>query len=250
MIFHIALKELKSLFLSPLAWAILTVLQVILAWIFFVQVDTFLAIQPQLATLPNAPGVTDLVVAPILANASVLLLMICPLLTMRLLSEERRSGSLQLLLSSPVSMTQIALGKYLGIMLFLLILLLQVSLMPLSLYLGTTLDLGKLLSGLLGSALLLAAFAAAGLYLSSLTKNPMVAAVSTFGLLLMLWIIDAASGNNAARSEIFSYLSLLSHQLTMLRGTIDSRDVVYYLLFITTFLVLTIRHLDAQRLQK
>lgn len=250
MIFHIALKELKSLFLSPLAWSILAVLQVILAWIFFVQVDTFLGIQPQLATLPNAPGVTDLVVAPLLANASVLLLMISPLLTMRLLSEERRSGSLQLLLSSPVSMTQIALGKYLGILLFLIILLAQVSLMPLSLYMGTSLDLGKLLAGLLGSLLLLAAFAAAGLYLSSLTKNPMVAAVSTFGLLLMLWIIDAASGNNATRSEVFGYLSLLNHQLTMLRGTVDSRDVVYYLLFITTFIVLTIRHLDAQRLQK
>jgi ABC-2 type transport system permease protein len=250
MILHIAIRELKSLFLSPLAWTILAVLQVILAWIFFVQVDTFLTIQPQLATLPNAPGVTDLVIAPVLANASVLLLMIAPLLTMKLLSEERRSGSLQLLLSSPVSMTQIALGKYLGILLFLLILLAQVSLMPLSLYLGTSLDIGKLLSGLLGSALLLAAFAAAGLYFSSLTKNPLVAAVSTFGLLLMLWIIDAAGGNTAERSDLFGYLSLLSHQLNMLRGVVDSRDVIYYLLFIITFLTLTIRHLDAQRLQK
>lgn len=250
MILHIALKELKSLFLSPLAWTILAILQAILAWIFFVQIDTFLTIQPQLATLPNPPGVTDLVVAPVLANASVLLLMICPLLTMRLLSEERRSGSLQLLLSSPVSMTQIALGKYLGIMLFLLVLLAQIGFMMVSLYLGTTLDAGKLAAGMLGSALLLAAFAAAGLYLSSLTKNPLVAAVSTFGLLLMLWIIDAASGSSGARSEIFSYLSLLRHQTPLLRGTVDSRDVIYYLLFITTFLVLTIRHLDAQRLQK
>jgi len=98
MILHIALKELKSLFLSPLAWTILAILQAILAWIFFVQIDTFLTIQPQLAALPNAPGVTDLVIAPLLANASVLLLMISPLLTMRLLSEEQRSGSLHLLL--------------------------------------------------------------------------------------------------------------------------------------------------------
>ncbi|MDQ1363536.1 MAG: gliding motility-associated transport system permease protein [Pseudomonadota bacterium] len=250
MILHIALKELKSLFLSPLAWTILAVLQAILAWIFFIQVDTFLTIQPQLAALPNAPGVTDLVVAPVLANASVLLLIICPLLTMRLLSEERRSGSLQLLLSSPVSMTQIALGKYLGVMFFLLILLAQISLMLVSLYLGTTLDAGKLVAGLLGSVLLLAAFAAAGLYLSSLTKNPVVAAVSTFGLLLMLWIIDAAGSSSGARSELFGYLSLLSHQTPLLRGIVDSRDVIYYLLFIITFLTLTIRHLDAQRLQK
>jgi ABC-2 type transport system permease protein len=169
---------------------------------------------------------------------------------MRLLSEERRSGSLQLLLSSPISMTQIALGKYLGILLFLLILLAQTSLMLLSLYFGTDLDSGKLLAGILGSSLLLAAFAAAGLYLSSVTKNAVVAAVSTFGLLLMLWIIDAASGSGGARSEIFSYLSLLNHQTPMLRGTVDSRDIIYYLLLIITFLVLTIRHLDAQRLQK
>ena len=250
MILHIALKELKSLFLSPLAWTILAILQAILAWIFFLQIDTFLTIQPQLAALPNAPGVTDLVIAPLMANASVLLLMISPLLTMRLLSEEQRSGSLHLLLSSPVSMLQITLGKYLGILFFLFILLAQISLMPLSLYLGTSLDLGKFLAGLLSSALLLAAFAAAGLYFSSLTKNPLVAAMSTFGLLLMLWIIDAAAGNNAARSEIFSYMSLLSHQLSMLRGTVDSRDVIYYVLFIITFLTLTIRHLDARRMQK
>lgn len=250
MILHIALKELKSLFLSPLAWTILAILQAILAWIFFMHIDTFLTLQPQLAALPNAPGVTDLVVAPLLVNACVLVLMISPLLTMRLLSEEQRSGSLHLLLSSPISMTQITLGKYLGILLFLFILLAQLSLMPLSLYLGTTLDFGKLFAGLLGCALLVAAFAAAGLYFSSLTKNPMIAAMSTFGLLLMLWIIDAAAGNNTEGSEVFAYLSLLSHHLTMLRGTVDSRDVIYYLLFIVTFLTLTIRHLDAQRVQK
>ncbi|HEX5636603.1 MAG TPA: ABC transporter permease subunit, partial [Gammaproteobacteria bacterium] len=167
MILHIATRELKSLFLSPLAWTILAVIQVILAWIFLVQVETFLTIQPQLAALPYAPGVTDMVVGELFAWASVLLLIICPLLTMRLLSEERRSGSLQLLLSSPVSMTQIALGKYLGVMFFIFILLAQITLMPLSLYIGTSLDSGKLIAGLLGSMLLPAAFASAGLYLSS-----------------------------------------------------------------------------------
>ena len=250
MILHIATRELKSLFLSPLAWTILAVIQVILAWIFLVQIETFLTIQPQLAALPYAPGVTDMVVGELFAWASVLLLIICPLLTMRLLSEERRSGSLQLLLSSPVSMTQIALGKYLGIMFFIFILLAQITLMPLSLYIGTSLDSGKLIAGLLGSILLPAAFASAGLYLSSMTKNPLVAAVSTFGLLFMLLIINFAAGSNGERSEIFSYLSPMSHHINMLRGVVDTRDVIYYLLFITTFITLTIRHLDAQRLQK
>ena len=250
MIWHIATRELKSLFLSPIAWAVMAVLQVILAWVFFVQIDLFLGVQSQLAAQPNAPGVTDIVVTEVFAWTTILLLIICPLLTMRLLSEERRSGSLQLLLSSPVSMTQIALGKFLGVMLFLLALLAQISLMPLSLYVGTSLDTGILLTSLLGSTLLLAAFSAAGLYISSLTENPLVAAVSTFGALFMLIIINIAAGNNGERSELFSYLSLLSHHLNMLRGIVDSQDVIYYLLLITTFLTLTIRHLDAQRLQK
>jgi ABC-2 type transport system permease protein len=252
MIFTIAMRELRSLFLSPLAWTILAVLQFILAWLFFVQVDTYFSLQAQLTMMDNPPGVSDLVVAPLFNTASVLLLLVCPLLTMRLLSEERRSGSLHLLLSSPVSMTEIVLGKYLGIMLFMLILVGMITLMPLSLLMGTALDLGKLVAGVLGLILLLAAFNAAGLYLSSVTRTPMIAAISTFGLLIMLWIIDSAAGTGAdsERSAVFGYLSLIRHNMPMLRGMVNSVDVVYYLLFSITFVVLAIRQLDAQRLQK
>lgn len=248
MIFHIAVRELRSLFLSPLAWTILAVIQFILAWRFFVQVDFFFSIQPQLMVIDNAPGATDLIAAPLYEFAGIILLMITPLLTMRLLSEERRSGTLKLLMSSPISMSEIVLGKYLGILLFLGIIILLVSLMPLSLSLGTELDMGKLLAGMLGLLLLLAAFAAAGLYLSSLTIYPTVAAVSTFGLLIMLMIIDGAGGQQA--SPLFSYLSITRHNTPMLRGMVNSNDVAYYLLFIVTFIVLSIRQLDAQRLQK
>ncbi|HEY9033107.1 MAG TPA: ABC transporter permease subunit [Pseudomonadales bacterium] len=250
MIFHIAVRELRSLFLSPLAWAILAVIQFILAWRFFVQVDFFFSIQPQLTVIDNAPGVTDLVAAPLYEFAGIVLLMIIPLLTMRLLSEERRSGTLKLLLSSPLSMTEIVLGKYLGILLFLGIVILLVTLMPLSLAIGTSLDMGKLFAGMLGLLLLLAAFAAAGLYLSSLTAYPTIAAVSTFGLLIMLMIIDSAGGNSQQASPLFSYLSITRHNTPMLRGIVNSSDVAYYLLFIMTFIVLSIRQLDAQRLQK
>ena len=120
MIKAIALRELRSMFLSPLAWTVLAVTQLILAWSFFTQIDFFFTIQSELATAPNAPGVTDLVVMPTYEVASLILLMVTPLLTMRLISEERRNGSIALLLSSPVSMTQIVLGKYLGILLFML----------------------------------------------------------------------------------------------------------------------------------
>ncbi|MDH5392373.1 MAG: ABC transporter permease subunit, partial [Gammaproteobacteria bacterium] len=181
MIFSIAFRECRSLFMSPLAWTVLAVVQFILAWIFFAQIDNFFALQPQLQSLKSAPGVTDLVVAPLFNITSIVLLMVSPLMTMRLISEERRSGTIQLLMSSPVSMTQIVLGKYLGMMIFFTVFIFQISLMPLSLFMGTELDVGKLLAGFLSIFLLISAFVAAGLYLSSLTDNPSVAAVSTFG---------------------------------------------------------------------
>ena len=236
MITSIALRELRSMFLSPLAWTVLAVIQLILAWSFFTQIDFFFNIQSQLATLPNAPGVTDLVVMPTFEVASIILLMVTPLLTMRLISEERRNGSIALLLSSPISMTEIVLGKFTGIVLFMLIFITMISLMPLSLLMGTELDLGKLAAGMFALMLLLSAFSAAGLYLSSLTSNPVVAA----------WIINSNTGD---ASNTLDQLSLLGHFAPMLRGLIDTADIAYFILFIATFLLLTIRQLDSQRLQ-
>ena len=246
MIISIALRELRSMFLSPLAWTVLAVIQLVLAWSFFTQIDFFFNIQSQLATLPNAPGVTDLVVMPTFEVASIILLMVTPLLTMRLISEERRNGSIALLLSSPISMTEIVLGKFTGIVLFMLIFITMISLMPLSLLMGTELDLGKLAAGVFALVLLLSAFSAAGLYLSSLTSNPVVAAISTFGLLMLLWIINSNTGD---ASNTLDQLSLLGHFAPMLRGLIDTADIAYFVLFIATFLLLTIRQLDSQRLQ-
>jgi len=245
-IISIALRELRSMFLSPLAWTVLAVIQLILAWLFFTQIDFFFNIQSQLVTLPNAPGVTDLVVMPTFEVASIILLMVTPLLTMRLISEEKRNGSIALLLSSPISMTEIVLGKFTGIVLFMLIFITMISLMPLSLLMGTELDLGKLAAGVFALVLLLSAFSAAGLYLSSLTSNPVVAAISTFGLLLLLWIINSNTGD---ASNTLDQLSLLGHFAPMLRGLIDTADIAYFVLFIATFLLLTIRQLDSQRLQ-
>ena len=184
MIFTIAARELRSLFLSPLAWAILAVTQFIMAWLFLAQIETWLTLQPRLAAIEGAPGVADIVVAPLLANAAIVLLLITPLITMRSLSEEYRARTISLLFSAPVSMTEIVLGKYLGILGFFLAVLVMLALMPLSLMVGTDLDLGKLAAGLLGLSLMLSAFAAIGLYMSSLTEQPVVAAVTTFGLLL------------------------------------------------------------------
>lgn len=246
MIFTIAARELRSLFLSPLAWSILAVTQFIMAWLFLAQIETWLTLQPRLAAIEGAPGVADIVVAPLLANAAIVLLLITPLITMRSLSEEYRARTISLLFSAPVSMTEIVLGKYLGILGFFLVVVVMLALMPLSLMVGTDLDLGKLAAGLLGLSLILAAFAAVGLYMSSLTEQPVVAAVTTFGLLLLLWIINQA--DSAQADGVVSYLSMLSHYQTLLKGVFNSMDVGYYVLMIALFIGFTIRRLDATRL--
>ena len=249
MIFTIAQREFRSLFLSPLAWVILAVVQVILAWSFFTSVDVFFSIQAELTTIKNAPGVTDLVASPLFEVASIMLLMIMPLLTMRLISEEKRNNTMSLLLSAPISITEIVLGKYLGLLFFIFTLLFMITLMPLSLSMGTELDFIKIFSGVLGLFLTLSAFGAAGLYMSSLTENPMIAAISTFGLLLLLWMFNINSASISGDSNVLTYLSLQSHFTALLRGMLNTRDIAYFLLFIFGFIVLAIRQLETQRLQ-
>ena len=249
MIFTIAGRELRSLFLSPLAWAILAVTLFILAWLFLTQIEIYLELQPRLAALDGAPGVADIVVAPLLADAAMVLLLITPLITMRTLSEERRNRTLSLLFSAPVSMTEIVIGKYLGVLGFFLILLGLLALMPLSLLAGTELDMGKLAAGMLGLTLVVAAFSAIGLYMSSLTEQPTVAAVTTFGLLLLLWILDQTGTAQSDSTGLMSYLSMLHHYKPLLKGLFNSTDVAYYLLLVLLFTGFTIRRMDAIRLQ-
>ncbi|HET6725536.1 MAG TPA: ABC transporter permease [Gammaproteobacteria bacterium] len=245
MIAAIARRELKSMFLSPLAWVILATVQFICAWLYLAGVDYFLTIQAQLAAIPNAPGVTDIISQSLLSSTSIVLLMVMPLLTMRLVSEERKNGTLTLLLSAPISATEIAVGKFLGMFAFMLIVVAMISMMPFALLAGTQIDLGKVFSGLVGLSLMVGAFSAIGLYLSSLTRQPVVAAVGTFGVFLLLWVFNFAAGKSSA----FAWLSLMHHYNKLLRGLMNSTDIVYYVLVISMFLILTIRRLDADRLR-
>lgn len=248
MIWVIARREVGAMFLSPMAWIILAVMQAILGYLFLTNLDSFFLLQPQLIQLTNTPGVTDIVVTPLMQVAAIILLMVMPLLTMRSFADEKRNRTLSLLVSAPLSMTEIVLGKYLGLFLFVVILVSMLMLMPLSLYLGTSPDAGKLLSIYIGMLLLLAAFAAIGLYLSSLTENQTIAAISTFGVLLMLWIIDWLGASVSNGHSVLAYLSILNHHQSMLEGVFKSSDIAYYLIIITGFLVLTIRQLDRERL--
>jgi len=247
--FAITLRELRSMFRSPLAWTLLAVVQFILAWIFLVQMEEFIQIQPRLAKLATAPGITDLVATPLLNSASLIIMFLIPLMSMRLFSDEYRSGTFSLLLSAPVSMTAIVLGKYLALIIFLSILLIITAAMPLSLLLGGTLDLGKLSAGLLGLELALAGFAAIGLCFSSITSRPTVAATGSYGLLLFLWIINMASGSGGYSSTLFAWISPISHLQNMFSGLVSSADLAYFLLLSIGFLLLSIRRLDSRRSQ-
>ncbi len=249
MIAAVAARELRSLFVSPLAWVVLAVSQFLLAWRFLQLVDEFqLYLQPLLVKVNSPLGVTDLVVVRFLGDPIVLtmLLLVIAVLAMRLIAEERRSGTLQLLFSSPIGASQIVLGKYLGAWLFLMLLLALWLAMPLSLALGAALDYGRLAAAALGLVLLASSLLAVATYLSALTAQPGVAAVAAFGAGLLLMLMHVG-GEVAGRSEVFDYLSSLSHYDNLLTGTVSSSDLAYFGLLLVGALGFTVRRLDALR---
>lgn len=250
-ILHIAARELRGMFLSPLAWAILAVVMFIMTWLFLVQMELFLQLQPRIAAIEGAPGITAIIVVPVTDTAAFIMLIFTPLLSMRLISDERRQRTLPLLLSAPINMRDIALGKYLGLLGFLAILLLLIALMPLSLLAGGTLDFGLFAACLLALGLMLASYAAIGLLISSMTAQPIIAAIVTLLVLMLLWILDWNSGGAQSQhvSGLFNYLSIREHFSALLKGVFNSSDIIYFLLLIGGCLVLTIRRLDNFRLQ-
>jgi|CXWL01.1.fsa_nt_gi ABC-2 type transport system permease protein len=245
MIVTIIRKELSMLFISPLAWILLALIQLVLTWVFLVRLDAFLEIQSQLMQIANPPGITEIIISPVFAMAAIILLMVTPLLSMRLLAEERRNHTLTLLISAPVSMTDIVLGKFLGLMIFFLAVITLIVALSISLRLGGALDFGLLLSNTLGLFLVTACFSALGLYISSLTAQPVIAAIGTLGVLLGLWMINLAASETDGWLQ---YFSLLKHFEQFNQGLIDTLSIAYFILFIVTFLVLTIRRLDGERL--
>ncbi|MDO9104337.1 MAG: ABC transporter permease subunit [Methylovulum sp.] len=248
-LFVIASREFKTLFLSPVAWTILAIMQLLFAYLFLTQLETFIRLQPKLAVIENSPGLSDIVVPPLFGNAGIILLLVTPLLTMSLICGERRNKTLSLLLSAPVSSMDIIVGKYLGVLGLLLLIVSLLTAMPLSLLAGGELDMGKLLANILALSLLVSAFAAVGLYLSTIASHPVLAAMGSFGLLLLLWILDWTTGITDQRSPLFEYLSILRHFQNLQSGLLNSVDIVYFLLFISGFLLLSIRSLDQGRRQ-
>ena len=245
MILTIARKEFSSLFAAPSTWLILGAMQFIFAWFFLARLDAFLQVQAQLAQMGNAPGATLSVAVPLFGTLAIILMMLVPVFTMRLLAEEKRNQTLVLLLTSPVSVTHIVLGKFVGLMLFLLLIVANCTLMVTSLAAGTQLDIGLLLSNALGVFLLASCYAALGLYISSLTAQPVVAAIASLAALFGLWLIEISALDNDNALHLFTPTS---HFQNFNIGLINSADLVYFLLFLATFLVLTIRRVNNNRI--
>jgi ABC-2 type transport system permease protein len=251
----IASKELKALFASPLAWLVLTIVQLIAGYAFLRRLDDFLQLQPQLAQLTTPAGVTELVVAPVFATAALILLFAAPLLGMRSIAEERRNQTFVFLTSAPVSMTQIAIGKFLGIWIFLALIILLILAMPLSLASSTSLDYGLIASVCCGLALLTAGFAAISLYISSLTVQPVAAAFATFAAIAGMILLSETAGDGlrargwhvpAALIQVFSPLRNFE---PFGKGMIDTYAIACSLLLVAVFMVLTVRRLEARLLR-
>lgn len=244
MIRLLALRELRSLFAMPSTWFILAVLQFIFAWFFLARLEAFLEIQPQLAQLANPPGVTITVATPMFNTVALLLMMLVPMFTMRLIAEERRNQTLTLLLSAPLSNRHIVLGKFFGLLIFLVVLMTGVPVMLYSIELGTSLDQGLMLSNILGLLLLTASFIALGLYISALTTQPIIAAIGALAVLLGLWLGDIGA---AAENSPWHSISPLNHFQNFNNGLLDSSDAAFFVLFTVAFLLLTMQRLRNNR---
>ena len=244
-------KEMRLYFTSPVAWVIITMF-LFIAGYFFYSIFAFYtlasmqsAMNPQMARELN---VTDSVLRPLFSNVSVILLLLMPLLTMRLFAEERRSGTIELLLTYPVRDGAVLIGKYLAALALYAIMLALTLLYPGIVFYFARVEWGPLLTGYLGLLLMGATFLAVGIFASSLTENQIVAAVTTFGTLLILWVVGwSAEYVGGPWGRVLSHLSILEHFDTFARGVLDTKDVIYYVDVTIVALFLTLRSLEARR---
>ena len=247
MIINVARKELKSLFASPMGWIILALLMLAFGSFYLQGVNNYFDVMSGSIRPAERVGVTIFVGQTVYGIASFLMLFAVPLLSMGLISGERKSQTLPFLFSAPISLAEIVVGKFLGLIIFLSILVVYILLMLSTLNIWADIDFGYLLSNSLGLILLAASFSALGIYFSSLTSQPIVAAILSFIALFALMGLDKFFGSQP--NHWFGYISLMKHFQSFSRGIIDSKDIIYFILFITTFLVLTVRRLDSDRLR-
>jgi ABC-2 type transport system permease protein len=243
-------KELRSYFGSPIAYIIIGLFSLLFGWFFYVHLTIFVRQSEQMMQFGGGGGanINQQMIRYVLLNVAVILLFLMPVITMRTYSEEKRSGTIELLLTSPVTDVQIILGKFFGAMgLYGGMLLVTMIYMGILFWFGSP-EWRPLAAGYLGLLLMGGCFISVGLLISSLTKNQIVAGALTFAVFLMLWVINwmADQAGPLAR-EILTMLSLTDHFDDFARGVIDTKHLVYYLSFITFGLFLTAKSVDSER---
>jgi ABC-2 type transport system permease protein len=249
----IAARELKSYFVSPIAYVVLTGFLLLGGWFFF----NLLARFNMLLTIYSAQqnpqvlqrlNLNEFVIAPLLHNLSVVLVILVPVITMRTLAEEKKAGTYELLLTSPLRISEIVMGKFLGSFLFVALMVALTGVYPLILFAYGNPESGVVLGGYFGLLLLATSFVAVGVLTSSLTENQIIAAVSCLVSLLLLYII-AWPADNAGETigAVLRYASLTEHFAQMVKGIIDSKDLVYFASVIVLALFLTHRSVESIR---
>ncbi len=250
----ILLKEMRSYFYSPVAFVVITIFSVLTGYYFYNMFANFSTISfqaqtdPMIASQYGVLNVTEFVIRPFFGVLSVVMLIMLPMLTMRVFSEEKKTGTIELLLTYPVQDIEAVLGKFAGCMgIFTIMLLLSFPCMLLVAFFGDP-EWGVIISGYVGLLLMGGAFIALGVFMSTLTENQIIAAVLSFASLLILYMVGAtAAFVGEVMGRVLEYISILSHLDTFAKGVLDTSDVMYYLLFTIFFLFLSMRSLESKR---
>ncbi len=249
----IAGKELQGYFVQPVAYVVLTVFLLLGGWFFFALLRQFDEMVQLVQMMGQAQQLQQMnlnsrVIEPLLHDLSIVLVIVMPALTMRVFAEEKRSGTYELLLTAPVRTGEIVAGKFIASACFTLIMIGLAWIFPIILMVFGNPEVGVMFAGYLGLALLATTFVAVGLFTSSLTQNQIIAAISSFGLLILLFVISwpAEAGGGAVWS-LLKYLSLPEHFSTLVRGVVDTSDIVFFLSMILVALFLTQRSVESAR---
>jgi ABC-2 type transport system permease protein len=247
-ILAIADKELRSYFASPIAYIIIGLFALLFGWFFFVYLSVFVQRSSQMMMGGGSMNLNQDMIRGVFLNSAVIILFVMPMITMRTYSEEKRSGTIELLLTSPVTDFQIIMGKFLGALgLYASMLLVTMLYMAIVFVYGNP-EWKPIATGYLGLLLMGGCFLSVGLFISSVTKNQIVAGFLTFAVFLMLWVINwMADQSGPIMGAVLKYLSITDHFDDFARGIIDTKHVIYYLTFITFGLFLTAKSVDMER---
>jgi ABC-2 type transport system permease protein len=243
-------KELNSYFRSPIAYGVMAFFALISGYFFYVAVVYFMqmSIQSAMSGQSQPMSVNESVIRPLFSNISVIGLFVIPMITMRLFAEEKRTGTIELLITSPVTDLEIILGKWLAALgLYASILGVTVLSMA-TLFMYGKPDWRPVVVGYLGLLLQGGCLLAIGTFISTCTRNQIVAGVAGFSVCLMLWVLDwLSSFQDSVGAKVMAYLSVLQHFDSFSKGVLDSKDIIYYLSAIFIGLFLTARSLESLR---